>query len=178
MWLGVYPRTGEHIVALESGEASRMRTVHRLPEPDRWRVDAVLAVRALSRRRNPNAADNEPAPRMNTEHGEDDGDRADGANLGAGAGEDRFGGPREMWLTDGLFAKYGRTKGCLGCARKRVSVYDHRQHSGACRRRIYERMMNDPAELDKIARNEERLGRMPLREKQIRRPTAPMREAA
>ena len=77
-----------------------MQTVHRLPEPDRWSADAVLAVRALPRRPNPNAADNEPAPRMNTEHGEDDGDEADGADLGAAAGEDRFCGPREMRLTD------------------------------------------------------------------------------
>ena len=39
-------------------------------------------------------------------------------------------------------------------------------------------MLNDPAELDKIARNKERLGRVPLRGEQIRRLTAPMREAA
>ena len=75
VWPGVYPRAGEHIVALESGEAIRVRTVHRLPEPDRWSVDAVLAVRALPRRPIPNAADKEPTPRINTDHGEDDGDR-------------------------------------------------------------------------------------------------------
>ena len=80
----------------------------------------------MPRMPNPNAADNEPAPRMNTEHGEDDGDRADGADLGAAAGEDRFGGPREMRLTDRLFAKYGHTEGCLGCAHKQAGVYDHR----------------------------------------------------
>ena len=47
--LGVYPRTGEHIIALESGEAIRVRTAHWLPEPDRWSMDAVQAVRALPR---------------------------------------------------------------------------------------------------------------------------------
>ena len=67
---------------------------------DRWSIDAVLAVRALPRRPHPNAADKEPEPRMNTDHGKDDGDRADGANLEGAAGEDRFGGPRAMRLTD------------------------------------------------------------------------------
>ena len=66
MWLGVYPRTGEHIIALESGEAIRVRTVHQLPEPDRWSVDAVLAVRALLRWPHLNDVDNKLAPRMNT----------------------------------------------------------------------------------------------------------------
>ena len=74
MWLGVYPRTAEHITALESGEAIRVRTVHRLPEPDRWSRDAVQAVRSLPRKPNRNAAEREPAPRVNTEHDEGDSD--------------------------------------------------------------------------------------------------------
>ena len=39
IWLWVYPRTGEHSIALESGEAIRVRIVHRLPEPNGWSAD-------------------------------------------------------------------------------------------------------------------------------------------
>ena len=111
VWLGVYPRTGEHIVALESGEAIRVRTVHRLPEADRWSADAMLAVRALPRKPHPKSADNETAPRMNTEYGEEDGDRADGADLGAAAVEDRFGGLRNA--AHGLTLRQVRPHGML-----------------------------------------------------------------
>ena len=60
----VYPRTGEHIIAIESGEVIRVRTVHRLPEQDRWSKDAVQAVKAAPRKQNPDAAERKPAPRM------------------------------------------------------------------------------------------------------------------
>ena len=43
---------------------------------------------------------------------------------------------------------------------------------------IYERMKADVEELDRMVRNEEGLGRVPPRDGQIRRPAAPMREAA
>ena len=45
VWLGIYPRTGKHIIALETCEAIRVRAVHRLPEPDLWNVEALAAVR-------------------------------------------------------------------------------------------------------------------------------------
>ena len=58
-----------------------MRTVHRLAETDRWSRDAVLGVWALPWRPNRNDAEKEPAPRMNTEHAEDDCGREDGAQF-------------------------------------------------------------------------------------------------
>ena len=66
------------------GEAIHVKTVQRLPESDSWSADAVSAVRAFPRRPNPNAAEREPAPRINTEHeeGADNDNRDDGANLG------------------------------------------------------------------------------------------------
>ena len=67
VWLGIYPRTGEHIVALETGEAIRVRTVHRLPEPYLWNVEALAAVRALPRKPGPVATAEEPSPRRNNE---------------------------------------------------------------------------------------------------------------
>ena len=57
MYLGVYPRTGEHIIALETGEAIRVRTVHRLAEGDRWNMDAIMSIKALPRIANPNTGE-------------------------------------------------------------------------------------------------------------------------
>ena len=97
----------------------------------------MSAVKALPRRPNPNAAEKEPAPRMNTTHDEGNGDdKDDGPDLGEPDVEDRLGGPREMRLTSKLFAKYGHSKGCFGCAHKQAGLPDHRQRSAGCRRRI------------------------------------------
>ena len=49
-WLGIHARTGEHVIALPSGEAIRVRTIHRLSGDARWSPKAVLAVCALPRR--------------------------------------------------------------------------------------------------------------------------------
>ena len=65
IWLGVYPRTGEHIVALASGEAIRVRIVHRLAASDQWDAEAALAVRALPRKPSPDGPAGEPRPRRN-----------------------------------------------------------------------------------------------------------------
>ena len=55
-----------------------------------------------------------------------------------------------MRLTSWLFAKYGYTEGCLGCAHQLAGLHNHRQHSIACRTRIYELMKNNEEELDKM----------------------------
>ena len=83
-----------------------------------------------------------------------------------------------MRIVSRLLYKFGFTAGCFGCAHKQVSLYDHRQHSLACRTRIYELLKDDVDELDKMERAEVRLGRMPPRGQQIRRGAAPMREPA
>ena len=51
-----------------------------------------------------------------------------------------------MRLTTRLFAKYGHTEGCFGCAHKQAGFYDDLQHSTARRTRIYELMQNDEEE--------------------------------
>ena len=62
-WVGIFPRTGEHIIVLPSGEAIRVRTVHRLPAEDRWDPTEVAASRALPRRPVPQRSDAEPSAR-------------------------------------------------------------------------------------------------------------------
>ena len=76
-WLGIHPRTGEHVIAIHTGEAIRVRSVHRVVPEERWSPDAVRAVRALPRR--PGPGQTEPAPRRLDE--EQSGKEASGANL-------------------------------------------------------------------------------------------------
>ena len=61
-WVGIFPCTGEHINVLPSGEAIRVRTIHRVPE-DRWDSAAVAAIRALPRRPVPQQDDADLMPR-------------------------------------------------------------------------------------------------------------------
>ena len=48
--VGQASRTGEHIVVKPNGDASRCRTVFRVPLGDRWDAEAVLGVRATPRK--------------------------------------------------------------------------------------------------------------------------------
>ena len=129
VWLGVYPRTGEHIIAVETGEAIRVRTVHRLAEADRWSMDAVMSIKSLPRRPNPNTGETDAAPQRPQDRSGQKNDREDGADLGDPDCSNALGGPREMRITSRLLDKYGYTDGCLGCAHKQAGLYDHRQHS-------------------------------------------------
>ena len=61
--VGIFRRTGEHVIVLPSGEAIRVRTIHRFPAEDRGDPAAVAAVRALPRRPVPSRADTEPTAR-------------------------------------------------------------------------------------------------------------------
>ena len=105
VYVGVYPRTGEHIIALETGEAIRVRTVHRLAEADRWSMAAVMSVKALPRRANPNTEEREPATRQPQERFGQEDDRADGANLGPVDTRETIAFPREMRITSRLLDK-------------------------------------------------------------------------
>jgi len=53
-WVGIDPKTNEHVVVLgDGGAAIRVRTVLRRPVADRWNATAVKAVIATPRVPNP-----------------------------------------------------------------------------------------------------------------------------
>ena len=174
MWIGIYPRTGEHLVAKLDGEVIRVRTVRRVPAAHRWDAAAVRGIRALPRRPHPDkesekqevepelATGTEPAPR-------EDG----GADLGKPEVDPRKAAPRELRITDRLLEKYGFAVGCQGCVHKQLGLDGHRGHSAECRARIYDLMSKDREELDNILETERRLGRQPAEGEKIRRPAAP-----
>ena len=171
-WVGIYPRTGEHIVVRKDGEAIRVRTVHRVVEQERWNSEMLRAVRATPRLPNPDAKDKaEIEAELVTEpHAErEDG----GAELGQPQKSEAQAVPRELRITDRLLEKYGYPSGCPGCIHKQLDLEGHRGHTAACRTRIYELMRNDEEELDRLAETERRLGRQAPEQERIRRPTAP-----
>ena len=55
VWLGVYARTGEHIVLKENGDVVRVRTINRRPEGQRFNADMITSIEATPRRPTPSA---------------------------------------------------------------------------------------------------------------------------
>ena len=138
-WVGIFLRTGEHIVVLPSGEAIRVRTIHRVPEEDRWDSEAVTAIRALPRRPVPQRDDADPMPRTAgqerpTEEGRED--DVGGSNLERPIVMKDQKVPRELRIDGRLLEKFGYTDECLGCFHRQMKEPGHRPHSSACRRRI------------------------------------------
>ena len=168
-WLGIHPRTGEHVIAIHTGEAIRVRSVHRVVPEERWSPDAVRAVQALPRR--PGPEQTEPAPRR---LGEDQsGKESSGANLEQPEPEDRQAVPRELKIDQRLLDKYGYTEECPGCIHRQLKASTGvRMHSTVCRCRIYECMMKDDEEMERITAIELKMGRLPSQHERIRRPNA------
>ena len=157
-WVGIYPRTGEHILVTTAGDAIRVRTIHRLVEEERWNADVVLAIRSTPRKPCPSAGHADPMPRR-VEASEEQ--PTSGANLERPETDEWRSCPRELQITERLLGKFGYTPGCAGCTFKENELLGHRPHNVTCRQRIYERMTQDADEIDRLNRNEARLGRTP-----------------
>ena len=201
IYVGIYPRTGEHLIVKKSGEVIRVRTVNRVVIEDRWVLEDILAVRATPRRPNPrtiregedidvqlnvgNTAEGANAGAANRP----DDDRVGGEGLGRPDHHDAHAGPRELKIDTRLLEKFGFTDECDGCIykqweaegnrlpplqrlRRLRSAHSRRAHSDVCRQRIYECMKDDDAELERLNANEKRLGRALTQEEKIRRSTA------
>ena len=186
-WVGIFPRTGEHVIVLPSGEAIRVRTIHRIPVEDRWDPAAVAAVRATPRRPVPSRADTEPTPReaeRNRAQGAVDGEQAqagtagdaeraerttDGSKLERPQTSEQGKASRELRIDNRILEKFGYSEECPGCLHRQMEAPGHRQHSSACRRRLYELMMKDPDEIDRLNWNEARMGREAARAEEIQR---------
>ena len=175
IYVGVYPRTGEHLICKADGEVIRVRTVHRVVVEDRWRADLVLNVKATPRQPNPN---NEKTADISGKLNVDEEAKADGAADGAVPQDERevaadHSGPRELRINERLLEKYGYTVGCPGCIHKQLGLAGHRAHNDICRRRIYAAMAEDVDELDRLTKNQEKLSKKPPEQERIARPTAP-----
>ena len=122
VWLGSHLRTDEHIIALDLAEAIRVRTVHRLPELDRWSIDVVLGVRALPRRPNPNNAEREPAPRMNIEHGDENCEREDSPTLANPSATTGWEGPTSCGLRVGCSPRTATQRAASDAPTRRPNI--------------------------------------------------------
>ena len=166
VWVGQVPRTGEHIVIKQNGDAVRCRTVKRVPKEDRWHPSNVMLIKATPRCPAPSSKDPEKlqARAADEEHGQGI-ERSKREVRGAEAAEklpevdardDEF-SKRNFRITEDLLNKYGRTPGCAGCYHVPVSLGDHRPHAPECRGRIREAMTKDEKHKFTVRRADERL---------------------
>ena len=64
---------------------------------------------------------------------------------------------RDLRITDGLLKKHGFTRDCEGCNYKIEGRDGHRGHSGICRQRIYDAMLQDEIGMEKLEAVRKRL---------------------
>ena len=162
-YVGIWPRTGEHLLAVHNGEVIRVRTIHRLTADKQWDADAVLAVRATPRNPGPQR---EPEPRL---EGDKEEETPEVVNVKRPEHQDAHGPARELKIDARLLAKYGLTDECAGCVHHQLGLGTRRAHSSACRQRIYELMKDDPMEVDRLIAADERLRRAQPKEELARR---------
>ena len=156
VWVGVVHRTGEHIVIKVNGDAVRCRTIKRVPEEERWDIDAVMNIKGTPRRPTPSSAGSPEvlASRLADEEAGVEHvirpPRAQGPReSGVGQAEARSQeiDIRDLRITDAILEKYGGpekyTPGCPGCEHKKHGRDGHRGHTQACRQRLYEAMADD-----------------------------------
>ena len=135
-WVGIYPRTGEHILVTTAGDAIRVRTIHRLVEEERWNADVVLAIQSTPRKPCPSAGHADPVPRR-VESSEEQ--STSGANLEHPETAEWRSCPRELQITERLLGKFRYTPGCIGCTFKENELFGRRPHSVVCRQRSMKR---------------------------------------
>ena len=72
VWVGQVPRTGEHIIVKQNGDAVRCRTVKRVPKEDRWHPSNIMLIKATPRCPAPSSKDPEKlqARAADEEHGQ------------------------------------------------------------------------------------------------------------
>ena len=104
-WLGIWPRTGEHLLAVHTGEVIRVRTIHRLPAEKQWDAATVLAIRATPR--SPGARE-DPEPRLAGDKEE----KPEVVDIARPEHQDAHGPARELKIDARLLGKYGFTDEC------------------------------------------------------------------
>ena len=175
VWVGQATRTGEHIIVKESGDAVRCRTITRVPIEDRWNADLVLGIQGVPRRPAPSIQNPESVPnRLVDDEAKDTASRRRRQprrerpllvddeipkESGVGLPPAQARAPREIdirrfRITDQILEKYGMSDNCPGCEYK-AAGRNHRAHSEHCRKRIFDRIIEDDVN-DTFKKEEER----------------------
>ena len=170
MFVGQIARTGEQLIAKQSGDVVRCRTIRRVPFEKRWDPEMVLNIMGVPRlpapsQRDPDVVratladedDSSRASRWRASRREEVAERrrASAAESGADIVQPEARAPREhdlrrLRITDTLLGKYGYTDDCAGCQHKVAGRVGHRPHSQACRERLYGQMMLDEQDKEKL----------------------------
>ena len=139
-WVGVGPKTNEHVVVLGDGGAA-IRVIKAIRAmSDRWNPDVIKAIRATPRVPNPRDKDQVRAmPDDQTkkiELGED------GSQIPLQPSNNQLFKYREFKITKGILEKYGFSDSCKGCDAFISGGYG-RLHDEDCRSRLEQLMKQD-----------------------------------
>ncbi len=149
VWLGVNPRNNEDLVGTSAG-VFRASVVKRVPEDERWSADKVFSVKGTLAE--PAGAEEEEERKEDHHHEDQNKEDEEGEDGDAHEEEAKV---RRMYIRKQDIEKYGKTDGCPGCSaisRGRAPAC----HTEKCRKRITERIKEDPAEASRVNQAEAR----------------------
>ena len=142
-WVGLDPRTNEHVVVLgDGGAAIRVRTVLRRAASDRWNPEAVKGIKATPRNPNPEDQKQRRAQPERDTHTKKIELEENGVDISMDYGKDKHFEVRQFKITKGILDKFGFTQNCKGCEAATVGA-GARRHSDECRERLEEEIKND-----------------------------------
>ena len=159
VWMGQISRTGEHIMIRANGDAVRFTIIKSTPEQHRWRHHRIKQICGTPRRPAPSMqnakriesrwVDEEAsAPRIphkvavNMEDDQPEQPDTGAAIKTFSKGREAGVLSWELRITDQVLERHGFTDDCIGCDVKRsgMPAEFHRNHTAACRQRIYHEM--------------------------------------
>ena len=148
-WLGIHARAGEQLIAVHTGDVLRVWTIHRIVAERQLEAATVLGIRAMPRRPGPSEGAG-PDPCLLVERAA----RPEAVRIPRPAHQDAHSAPRELKLDSRLLDKFGLTGEYAGCVHHWLQLGTRRDYTDACRKRIYDLMLADPTELDRLIRSE------------------------
>ena len=130
---------------MRTGYVVRIRTIHRMAAEKQWHAATVLAIPARPR---------SPGPQEDSMLAvlEESEAQPEVVRISRPGHQDSHNAPRELRLDARLLNKYGFANECSGCVSHQLGLGTRRAHSGACRQRVYNLMLDDPAELGRMIR--------------------------
>ena len=127
---------------LSGGPITRVRTVIRRPDSEKWNATEILNIVATPRRPTPRNTDQREPNSMRETKGFDIG--GDGPKLNETPVQDPQNiKPREFRNTRATIKKFGATRACIGCESRTLGAGHHRNHTATWCARAEAKMIED-----------------------------------
>lgn len=155
-WVGINPRTGEHLVVLRDGGALiKVRTMTRRPLAERWNAMVLADIGALLRRPEPNNEQGNRVRRIQPGDAEDEQDeRGIGVRLEDAVVQKKEPQAQDFRIMPSMLEAHGKTEGCRG--REASGSGTHLRHNPECRERFQEILRQDEVLKERIESRDKR----------------------